>query len=684
MAGIVLRLGINPADAAAAKRALVEVRDTGTGAFSDIAKASETASARQIQNYERNKRAVSELQAAQSALARQINASTGVSVGGGNSARESAMAIEAAFKAQENGAARVRAMLKAAAIEANPLAAAQDHLNKELAEFNALASTGAIKGHELAAAEALLRRRFDETSAAIQKQGGLTRNQIASRANVGRQFADIFTTGLSGMPAHMIIIQQAPQLLDAWSTAGIKVSRSMLLAGGSLGALAVGLGIATKSGFDFVDAQNKAELALMGVGRASGLSASQLEGMAFAASSAADITVGAARDIQNAYLQAGIRSGEVIAELTGLTKDYSLVAGKDMKESGDALAKAFADPARAGVALLASLGALDYATKQNIITLTQQGDKAAAQAVIMDRLSEAVAGATDKTFGLSRMWDAVAGAASRAYAEMGKAVSLPFRNDPDAIIERFENNGMRSRLFGRDEYEQALKAREEQSKADATKADKARRDAEALAINEKADGYLPKEAQKRTLAADRADIEKKLTAGLIEKGKAERALAEIRKKEVELDKPAGGTARLERLGREAAAARVNTEWGWRLIDAQSAGSAAMKEAELRREAYTEATRKGIGAEAEYQRHLQRFIADTAVAGAKEVAATNARIAAAEAANAAVSAGLMTREQANAQSALDIELQDLIIARDKATGKEKEKLTAEIEALTEGP
>ncbi|MER9710163.1 phage tail length tape measure family protein [Mesorhizobium sp. M0174] len=132
-------------------------------------------------------------------FADQFNSS--VMANSGKSARASASVFDEAGREADQMAARVAALRA----ELNPLAAAQDRVNAELAEYSALAARGAISADELAQAQAMARSR----AAANQNGGGGNHSAIA---NATYQFQDIAVTSAMGMSPMMIALQQGTQL----------------------------------------------------------------------------------------------------------------------------------------------------------------------------------------------------------------------------------------------------------------------------------------------------------------------------------------------------------------------------------------------------------------------------------------------------------------------------------------
>jgi hypothetical protein len=132
--------------------------------------------------------------------------------------------------------------------------------------------------------------------------------------------------------------------------------------------------------------------------------------------------------------------------------------------------------------------------------------------------------------------------------------------------------------------------------------------------------------------------------------------------------------------REAQAMEVNATQALRLASAYLAGDAAALQAEARRKALTDATRRGTDTEAQAQRQLALMIAETAVTGAKSVADMMARVEGQKAVNDAVAAGTMSAAEANRQLQTAQALHPLLIAASVAEGEAKGRLTEVIQRL----
>lgn len=144
-----------------------------------------------------------------------LNASFGIG-GATNSARASAAVFEEATREADRFAAKA-ATLRAAL---DPVAAAQNRINAEIAEYAVLAQRGIITAEEFARAQAMA------ASGAFNPTAGAQR---AAAFSAGQQIQDVAVTAALGMPIQSIAMMQGPQLATA------------IQQGGGVGALAEGL-----------------------------------------------------------------------------------------------------------------------------------------------------------------------------------------------------------------------------------------------------------------------------------------------------------------------------------------------------------------------------------------------------------------------------------------------------------
>lgn len=108
----------------------------------------------------------------------------------------------------------------------DPLAAELDRLNAELAQNQSLFARGVVTGDEFIRYQNILEQKIKDTNAAISMQNEMMgRGTKSSKAmtqaqlNLSRQFADVGVTAAMGMNPIMILIQQGPQIADAFMMA---------------------------------------------------------------------------------------------------------------------------------------------------------------------------------------------------------------------------------------------------------------------------------------------------------------------------------------------------------------------------------------------------------------------------------------------------------------------------------
>lgn len=349
----------------------------------------------------------------------RFDAILGVGATSGQSARESA----AFFAAEAAEMERVEARARALKAVLDPLSVAQDHLNDELREYDALAKAGRISTAELAQAQTLARVKYDQTAAAIGRQErGLTKLVVASRLNLARQGADVFTTAAMGMNPAMIAIQQGPQILDAMATSGFKASAGLLLVGGALTAVAAGTAVMVAAWMSGESSALKYERAVTGIGRTARLTAGELRSAAIAGAEAGEISIRAAQDQAAAYVATGRIGGEIITGLIAIGKDYASVFGLEAEEATKSLAKAMTEPDKAARELTRTMGLLDQRTLDQIDSLMKSGDQLKAQKILLEAIAGSVEGHSEKVSGITSAWDAAKRAMSNYWTGLGESL----------------------------------------------------------------------------------------------------------------------------------------------------------------------------------------------------------------------------------------------------------------------
>lgn len=392
-----------------------------------------------------------------------INSLTGVRSFQAGTARDSASVFAAAAEEADRldqSVARLRAAI-------NPLGAAQNRLNAEMAEYDTLARSNLISTNELIQAQALAQARYNATAEAIERDRaandngrGLPSYQLRNLMYQGTDLAQ----GLAlGMPIQQVLMQQGPQLFDALSsgagglTGGLRALIGMVspLAAGFT-AIAAGAGIGAKALSDYLASVKAVEVASAGLGRATAGTAQQMEAAAEAGAAAADISISAARSMEVQFLRTGKIGAQNFEGLIGISKNFAATFGTDLENASRTLTDLFADPAQGAQQLYRQYGLIEAATASYIQRLAAQNRVSEAQNVLLTALPQRLALASEATTAFGRAWDKVTTSASNAWDAIGRgvdsALSAPSIDDQirEAAkeLERFRNAGQTFSFFG--------------------------------------------------------------------------------------------------------------------------------------------------------------------------------------------------------------------------------------------
>lgn len=253
-------------------------------------------------------------------------------------------------------------------------------------------------------------------------RGGLSRQELASRLNLARQGADVFTTAAMGMNPGMIAIQQGPQILDALATSGIRATPALLGLGAAVTGVATAVGIAAVSQAKYEASIKGVEVATKGLGAAAGVTADGVVRQAEAAAAAGEISRSAARQYAAEYVSTGKIGTGVLQDLVAMTKDYAATTRQDAAGATKELAAAFANPAKGAADLNDKLHFLRGAELEHIENLARAGREAEAQAILVDKLKGAMIDASDATTGWGHALDGLKTKALNALDSVGKVV----------------------------------------------------------------------------------------------------------------------------------------------------------------------------------------------------------------------------------------------------------------------
>lgn len=332
------------------------------------------------------------------------------------------------------------ASLEAVRAKFVPLAAAQQQYRASLAEINLAARAGAISEGERVQALARTKESFAAQVVAmrgvagandnVRTSSGLARHELI---NLGRQVQDVGTMFAMGADPMQIFASQAAQIFDIFSSSQGTLRGFLSQVGSGLarfamsgGGVATGVGLVAGAGalaaHQYANSQREVEVALMGVGRASGLTAQGINRVAEAAEESGRISRSAARDIASIFAGTGRIGADMLPGLTDASKGYSVLTGQSRRDAAQSLAQAFASPTAGAAELEKRLGTLDDATMQFIRNAEASGNRTAAQKALFDAFNPTLVEAASKTSALAKAWDAVARAASGAWDRVGQAL----------------------------------------------------------------------------------------------------------------------------------------------------------------------------------------------------------------------------------------------------------------------
>ena len=243
----------------------------------------------------------------------------------------------------------------------------------------------------------------------------------AAMRGVPAQFQDIVVSLQGGQAPMTVLLQQGSQLSTMFGGAGnaaralggyvMGLVNPFTLAAGAVAGL--GIAMATINGKDAALRELSAQLT--GTGRASVAAVGDIKLLVAEINKIPGVSKAAATSIVSEFAKVSGVSGDLFRRLGSSVADFAAATGTDIPTAAKKLAEAFADPAKGAKTLEDALGTLTAAQILSIEKMAAIGDKAGAQAVLMDALKTATSGlandamtplgaATDK---LSNAWDSL-------------------------------------------------------------------------------------------------------------------------------------------------------------------------------------------------------------------------------------------------------------------------------------
>lgn len=302
------------------------------------------------------------------------------------------------------------------------------------------------------------RARYEELTKATHEHTaatGLNRTQVFELGHIVRSLSDDFASGTLGIRS---FAQEGGRLGQVLSEGNGGVSGTLKSIGGLVAkaatgwigfgvAVAAGVGVASVALLRFQSQQDRLALSLNGAGRYTGVTTSGLAGIANAAGARnPGLGQGGATSLAATFAGTGRISSGLLPGLLDVTTPFARGTGQDVSKAGEELAKAFSDPGKGADQLNEKLGFLDDKTKQLITNLERQGDLFGAQEVLLGKVGDAAARMSDRTWTLTKAYEAlknVVSGAGNAFSEDVERAFNPSLGDKisAALSERRELEG---------------------------------------------------------------------------------------------------------------------------------------------------------------------------------------------------------------------------------------------------
>jgi|GEM_PF-3445622 hypothetical protein len=376
-----------------------------------------------------------------------LNAAMGIGQTG-KSARESASVFEEESKQIEE-LDRQAAALKA---QINPLAVAQDRLNAETAQYNALLRAGKITQVEHTAAMAAATTRYNQAAVASQRMAAGNKLSAFQISNLSFQINDVVSGLAMGQKPLQILTQQGGQFYQIFQGSGMGVIGALkatgsllagllsptLLIGGAIAGLGAGFAYLEYRG---IKTTKELEAALVGTGRAAGVTTSQLNDMAVAAATASNTSIGQSREWAEQAAKTGKIPGQAIEQVTSLIPNYAATTDQEQKDAAKELIGAFADLSKGVETLDAKTGAFDYQSRTLVKTLWEEGQYAEAARVAYEHLNGVLTDHMQQMTAWGRFWHGVGTEISNAFDRLSHDATAKEQLEKYQRYQKIVNEG---------------------------------------------------------------------------------------------------------------------------------------------------------------------------------------------------------------------------------------------------
>lgn len=344
-----------------------------------------------------------------------------------------APASDSAYAAQAKGYDELGQSIDNLRARVDPLFAAEMKHAKAMEEINLLNAMGEFSTDRYADVVRRATTVHEQTIMSLKNGAAEIGLNVHQWQNLGFQVNDVATMLLSGSSPFQVLATQGGQVVQilgmgqggiAGSLRGIAstlvgmLSPIRLVIGG-----VAGLGIAAVASYaSWINAQAEVERSLLGIGRASGATVTQINNIASAYASAGNVSISAATKMAASFASTGKIAPELFGDLITESKDLAKVLGSDTTAAAQKLSDALVEPARGAEQLNQILGAFDAATMKRIQSLDAQNRMTEAQRQIIEGVRNATQDAERSTTQWSRTWDSLGIAVSNVWTKLGQAI----------------------------------------------------------------------------------------------------------------------------------------------------------------------------------------------------------------------------------------------------------------------
>ena len=262
---------------------------------------------------------------------------------------------------------------------------------------------------------AALKEKHEEAAKATNAHSaavGLNRSQMMELGHVARSLFDDLGAGTLGFRS---LLQEGGRISQVLGEGSGGVGGTLKAMGGTVARLAtgwVGLGVAVAAGAGVAGAailrfsaqQDALARSLNGVGRGAGLTLGGLTGIVGGAAGSSGISLGSATSAAASLVSTGQIGGSILPGILGQLRPYSVATGVNLEDTGALFTKSFASPGKGAEELNSRLGFLDDKTRTWIDSLEASGQHLEAQRVLLDKVSEATATASDRTWTMTKAY----------------------------------------------------------------------------------------------------------------------------------------------------------------------------------------------------------------------------------------------------------------------------------------